>query len=418
MSQELDTQMQPAPASNPTVDAWRQLADLVSIANGVAPATSSRPSIPAGTPSGFAASIHRAYRRGGQAYHQPNLDLEPEVPADAGTSKCAVALWEFFWQGYRYSETVATTTKVPASGSGSSNASSKDAKINKPETFNGERDKFADFVVQLHLVFNNEEAAFRNDNAKISYAGALLRGAAKKWFTPHVNQETGAIAFTSWAQFMKRFRASFQDSDEKTAAERMLLNLQQGTDPCASYHASFVSYMATLDWDENSQIATFRRGLRPEIKDLLVGRDLPDTFDEYVSLCIRLDNSWREREQDRQNSGGRVARITTRSASDSHSGGNSTAVGTHSGPMDISAGRRGPLSKKERSHRKANNLCMYCGKNGHFASTCPESSRNNNKGKQRVSAAITASPTPATSPASAAPTAAPNASVLYAAAGH
>jgi hypothetical protein len=293
MSQELDAQMQVAPAANPAVDAWRQLADLVSIANGIAPVTTPRPSIPAGTPAGFAASIHRAYRCGGQAYHQPNLDLEPEIPADVGTSKCAVALWEFFWQGYRYSETVAT--KVPASGSGSSNASSKDAKINKPENFNGERDKFADFVVQLHLVFNNEEAAFRNDNAKISYAGALPRGAAKKWFTSHVNQETGAIAFTSWAQFMKRFRASFQDSHEKTAAERMLLNLQQGTEPCASYHASFVSYMATLDWDENSKIATFRRGLRPEIKDLLVGRDLPDSFDEYVALCIRLDNSWRER---------------------------------------------------------------------------------------------------------------------------
>jgi hypothetical protein len=112
MSQELDAQMQPAPAANPAVDAWCQLADLVSIANSVAPATSSRPSIPAGSPSGFAASIHRAYRRGGQAYHQPNLDLETEIPADAGNSKCAVALWEFFWQGYRYSETVATT-KVP-----------------------------------------------------------------------------------------------------------------------------------------------------------------------------------------------------------------------------------------------------------------------------------------------------------------
>jgi hypothetical protein len=113
MSQELGAQMQAEPAANPAVDAWRQLADLVSIANGVAQAISSRPSIPAATLSGFAASIHCAYRRGGQAYHQPNLDLEPEIPADAGTSKCAIALWEFFWQGYRYSETAPTTKVMP-----------------------------------------------------------------------------------------------------------------------------------------------------------------------------------------------------------------------------------------------------------------------------------------------------------------
>jgi hypothetical protein len=89
-------------------------------------------------------------------------------------------------------------------------------------------------------------------------------------------------------------------------------------------------------------------------------------------------------------------------------------VETHLGRMDISTGRWGPLPKKERSFQKANHLCMYCGKSGHFASTCPESNRNNNKGKQHVNAAITASPTPATTLAPATPSVAPNASVLYA----
>jgi hypothetical protein len=135
-------------------------------------------------------------------------------------------------------------------------------------------------------------------------------------------------------------------------------------------------------------------------------------FDEYVSLCIHLDNLWREGEQDRQDSRGQTPRITTKSYSNSASG-TSTLVGTHSGPINISAGCRGPLSKKERSFQNANNLCMYCGKSGHFASTCPESKRNN-KGKHHVNAAITASPTPATSPTPAAPSMAPNASVLYA----
>jgi hypothetical protein len=412
MSQEFDSPMQQAPAAAPVApvaqtlaDAWRHLASIVSVANGAHPEPSSRPIIPAGTPPEFAGHINRAYSRGSMAYREPSLGIEPPIPNDAGTPRAAVALWEFYWQGYRYAESVANVHR-------SISNSDKSPKVAKPETYSGERDKYSDFIAQLHLVFNTDKAAFRDDIAKISYTGNLLRGPAKKWFTPHVNEETGAVAFSSWAHFIRRFRSSFQDSDAKTTAERKLLNMKQGTEPCASYHARFVSYMAILDWDEKSQIATFRRGLRSEVKDLLVGRDIPDSFDEYVSLCIRLDNSWREREQDKKDSG--VTRVSTKADSDA----NSTAVGTHSGPMDISAGRRGPLSKQERNHRKANNLCMYCGQSGHFASTCPESSRNNNKGKQPVNAAIATSPAPATpaatpAPSPAAPKVSPNASVLY-----
>jgi hypothetical protein len=267
-AQDFDSQMQQAPAaapaSNPVAGPCPSLADLVSITNRPAPST--RPVIPAGTPPEFAASIHRSYRRSGQAFHQPSLDVEPKVPDSAGTSKCGIALWEFFWQGYRYSEKVATTK---ASG-----GSETSPKVSKPETYSGERDKYSDFIAQLHLVFNTDKSAVSNDVAKISYAGNLLRGPAKKWFTPHINEENGAMSFTSWTQFIRRFRASFQDSDAKSSAERQLLGMKQGTEPCASYHACFVSYMAILDWDEKSQIATFRSGLRHEVKDLLVGRDL------------------------------------------------------------------------------------------------------------------------------------------------
>jgi hypothetical protein len=88
-TQDLDAQMQQAPATNPVADAWRNLADFVSAANpGALPSTSSRPTIPVGTPSEFAASIHRAYRRGGQAYHQQsNPDIEPEIPTVRNGSK-------------------------------------------------------------------------------------------------------------------------------------------------------------------------------------------------------------------------------------------------------------------------------------------------------------------------------------------
>jgi hypothetical protein len=351
----------------------------------------------------------RAYRRGGQSYHAPDKDLEPQIPEDAGTSQCAVALWEFFWQGYRYSESIANDKLAAAAATSDSE---RTPKLSPPEYYRGDRDQFADFIAQLHLVFNSDPQAFRKDQAKISYAGSYMRGAAKRWFNPHIDKKNGRIAFDSWKVFVQKFRSAFLDPDALATAERKIQELRQGSDPCAAYHAQFVSYMAILGWDEKSKIATFKRGLRSEVKDLLVGRDIPTDFEEFVSLCIKLDNSWRERQQDKK--GSNLVRVQTSSNSNSGNSGNSgnsltpTSVGTHSGPMDISAGRRGPLTKRERDHRIANNLCMYCGKSGHFASTGPESKK---KGKQQASVAAT---TPSTStPPAAAPAVAPNASVLY-----
>jgi hypothetical protein len=67
--------------------------------------------------------------------------------------------------------------------------------LSPPEYYRGDRDQFADFIAQLHLVFNSDPQAFRKDQAKISYAGSYMRGAAKRWFNPHINKENGRIAF-------------------------------------------------------------------------------------------------------------------------------------------------------------------------------------------------------------------------------
>jgi hypothetical protein len=40
--------------------------------------------------------------------------------------------------------------------------------------------------------------------------------------------------------------------------------------------------------------------------------------------------------------------------------------------MEIDASRsRGPLSDDEKAHRREHNLCMWCGKAGHYADSCP-----------------------------------------------
>jgi hypothetical protein len=170
MSQEFGSPMQQAPAAasvasvapvaQTLADTWRHLAGIVSIAHSTHSEPSSHPIIPAGTHPEFAGHIHSAYSRGSMAYREPSLDIEPRIPNDAGTQRAPVPPWEFYWQGYRYAESVAN---VHCSISNSD----KSPKAAKPETYRGERDKYSDFIAQLHLVFNTDKAAFQDNIVKI-----------------------------------------------------------------------------------------------------------------------------------------------------------------------------------------------------------------------------------------------------------
>ncbi|KAJ1648814.1 hypothetical protein IWQ61_009898 [Dispira simplex] len=41
-------------------------------------------------------------------------------------------------------------------------------------------------------------------------------------------------------------------------------------------------------------------GLRDELKDLLLTRDLPSNFDSFARVCIQLDNAWHARQQEKR----------------------------------------------------------------------------------------------------------------------
>jgi hypothetical protein len=58
--------------------------------------------------------------------------------------------------------------------------------------------------------------------------------------------------------------------------------------------------MLKLDWNESTKIYMFRKGLRDEVKDLLVGKNHSQRFVEYVQQCISLDNEWNARHEERK----------------------------------------------------------------------------------------------------------------------
>ena len=212
---------------------------------------------------------------------------------------------------------------------------------------------------------------------------SYLSGTAGTWFQPHMNTSTGEFTFATWAAFVEALRAACDDPDAYQTAERQILALKQDRD-CSSYHTAFVPLAMILSYDARTKISYFRRGLHRKLRTALSYQSTPDDFDALVQFCIKIDNQNRsecELRDPPRTQGGQYALS-----------GPSTSTGTNSGPMDLSAGtrttyksqKRGSVTLIEKECRRENNLYLYCGSPGHWASQYP------NKKKSRTAAAANA----------------------------
>ena len=244
-------------------------------------------------------------------------------------------------------------------------------------------------MTKLALVFSSDPTRYATDVTKISYAASYLSGSAANWFEPHLNKATGVICFTTYEAFVRALKNAYDDPDARATAERKLHNLKQGNKDCSAYHAEFCTYATTLNYNDMIKILFFFNGANQDLKTVLSYQaSLPETFDEFVQLCIKLDNRAKLlRSQSHRPAHTGPAPTTRPGPAPAPTPG--TASGTASGPMDLSQAdrtprKRGPLSPELRRYRQENHLCMYCRGSGHWASVCPLSSK-----PRRVNAAQT-----------------------------
>ncbi|KAK9480820.1 hypothetical protein V1514DRAFT_116770 [Lipomyces japonicus] len=144
------------------------------------------------------------------------------------------------------------------------------------------------------------------------------------------------------------------------------------------------------------KISFFQAGLRVELQELLLARGLPDTFDEFSTLCTNLDSSWRMMHLPHHNTvrissgqGRRGNRWGYYNGNPWQQTNNSwqqpntprplrpmrpTAPVDNLGyaPMDLSAARVQGVRPKEIARRLNENLCIRCGQPGHYKLQCPE----------------------------------------------
>ena len=110
---------------------------------------------------------------------------------------------------------------------------------------------------------------------------------------------------------------------------------------------------------------SLERGISSKIRNAMAYQDIQDnkSLESYVGRLKRMDE--RLRRIRGQPKGPPIAPQNPRSQVTP-----TTAIGTHPGPMDLSAAKR-TVSPEERGRRIAEGLCFYCAGTGHQVRSCP-----------------------------------------------
>lgn len=259
-----------------------------------------------------------------------------------------------------------------------------------PDKFSGkDRSELTSFVARVRLKIASEPSKFPTEGSKIAYTISFLDGLAFQHYQPDILRGLDGVHapayFSSLDDFLTDLDRHFGDRQAEHAARRNIRTIQQGNQPAHVYLARFRQVARYLDWDDNALRDTFYHGLQGEIKDELARSELPDGFDALTALAIKFDQRLHERRQDRQssthhhpissgvnrNNQQRIQhRGPTTTSSSSQTTVQTSLPAANAMEIDAIAGHK-RLTDQEKKRRQSENLCLYCGKAGHYAAKCP-----------------------------------------------
>lgn len=235
-------------------------------------------------------------------------------------------------------------------------------KIPDPFLYNGEKDKLDKFLADLRFKLLANDDRFPLEQSKLAYAMSRTTGKAKEQVLPYIKE--GAIELENMTAFYELMENAFGDPNRKGTAQYVLQNLRQANQDFSSYLAEFNRHVQYTGWNEEAKKSFLQAGLSAELRYHLVIVDSEGMIlQKLIKTCLSIDNRLRAA----QNASRIVHRNPVRAAM-------APATLPAEEPMDLSAIRtrpRGPLDQKERMRRLENNLCLYCGGQGHKAIACP-----------------------------------------------
>ena len=245
-------------------------------------------------------------------------------------------------------------------------------KVSLPDKFDGTRSRLRGFVNQIRLIIRLQPRRYATSFHQVGLLGSLLTGPAEAWFAPLV--ETSSPLLEDFPAFLADFEATFGETDSRRVALNRIYSLQQGNRAASVYASEFRQLACEVGWGDQALRDQFRRGLRGDVKNLLLSLPEPTSLTNAIMQAVRCDNRLFEFRQEERSSRFRPPTLQPSPLSQSPTPLHvPSQVSTNDSPtpMEVDLIRPRLLSDAQRRHRRDNHLCFYCGAPGHLAAVCP-----------------------------------------------
>ncbi|KAJ7990648.1 hypothetical protein DPEC_G00302570 [Dallia pectoralis] len=252
---------------------------------------------------------------------------------------------------------------------------SREPRVPAPDRYSGELGLCRAFLIQCSLVFEQQPLSYPTDRSKIAYLMSLLKGNALAWASVvWDNQSPISQSFICFTTEMGRV---FDHPVRGSVAANRLLTVRQGSRSVEDYAVEFRITAAETGWNDEALQGAFKNGLCERLKDELAPREDSGDLNELITLVIRLDSRLRERQRERASRAPSTSssRYSSPPNVSLHSplvppftSSNTTSHRPTEEPMHLGRAR---LSPAERTRRMQAGVCLYCGQNGHYITSCP-----------------------------------------------
>ena len=179
------------------------------------------------------------------------------------------------------------------------NIKGKKAKPIKPDLYYRERSKLNNQLLQFEFYFSLINKSIK-DKEKVIFAASYIRGRALNWISTDITRYIDddnpdnniKEQIEDFGKFKKRVRMIFGPANEKSSAESIIQILRQITS-ALDYSTVFRYYIIKTNWNDNTQISIYKRGLKDNIQDKLIKykiRARIDDLNNLIKASIGLDD--------------------------------------------------------------------------------------------------------------------------------